>query len=351
MSERTAAGLIDRYIARLKVELDFLGTAEADDLASEIRSLLNEAADGDADAAAAAIAKFGEPAQLAAGILAERGVPASEGMSTAEWWRMGVAVPLDILVGLAVPAAVAVPAYSIAVNGEPRAWSAALGIGVFACAIAWAWYVWKPWRTGGPRRTAGMTLTGLAVVRAPGFRRVVRSKDLEALGLRTSRTSAAFGVLAVAVAMIMVSALGYETYLMLKSQAPLSVFEQTAGSEAEQRQQVTQAVTQIYDSLVTFGVDVDGDIFVNPIALPAYQRVVTRAKDEKLTAYKLGEVTNISLGAWSVPVTETTSRGTHEVVFTVTLRIVFQPGSENTYSYGPDWEIYEIAGEGLEPRP
>lgn len=347
---RTAADLIATYIARLKAELSFLGTAEANDLADEIRSLLTEAAHDDADRAAAEIAKFGEPAQLAAGILAERGVSASEGMSTAQWWRMGVAVPLDIFVGLAVPAAVAVPCYAIAANGEPRAWSIALGAAVFACAVAWAWYVWKPWRVGGPRRTAGMALTGLAVVRAPGFRRVVRAKDLEALGLRTSRASAT-GLLAVAVALVMVSLLSYESYLMLETQAPRAVFERTAGTEAEQRQQVTQVITSIYDSQVMFGEVVGGEGAVSPIALPAYQTLLARAKKEKLSAYKLGDLTRISLGAWRLPVTETTSLGTHEVVFTITLRILFQPGDDGGPAYGPDWEIYEIAGEGLAPKP
>jgi hypothetical protein len=327
MSARTSAQLIDGYVVRLKAELSFLGAAEVEDLVAEIRSLLVEAAGDDPTRAAA------------------------EGMSTAEWWRMGVAVPLDIVVGLAVPVAVALPAYAVAANGEPRAWSVALGIAVFACAVAWAWYVWKPWRSGGPRRTAGMALTGLTVVRAPGFRRVVRSKDLEALGLRISRTSAVFGLLAVAVAIVIVGVLGYEIYLSLEAQAPMGVFERTAGAEAEQILQATQPVASIYDSLVAFGVNVGGENYVSPMAMPAYELLLRRAATDKVTGYEIGDVTKISLGAWKVPVTETTAGGTRRVEFTVTLRIRFHPDYDGGYAYGPDWEIYEIAGEGLKPTP
>jgi hypothetical protein len=160
-----------------------------------------------------------------------------------------------------------------------------------------------------------------------------------------------FGLLAVAVAIVIVSALGYEIYIGLESSAFVGAFERAAGSEAEQRLQVTQEVTLIYESQVLFGEVVGGEGSVSPQALPAYQAILARAKAEKLSAYKVGDVTKISLGAWRVPLTETTSRGTHEVVFTVTLRVLFQPSEEGGYTYGPDWEIYEIAGEGLTALP
>ena len=350
MNARTSAELIEGYIARLKSELAFLGAAEADDLVAEIRSLLVEAAGDDPDLAAAEIDRFGEPAQLAAGILAEKGLSPADGMSTAEWWRMGIAVPLDIVIGLSVPMAVAMPVYQIAATAEPRVWAIALALVAGAVALVWSWWVWRPWRTGGPRLTAGMALTGLAVVRAPGFRRVVRSRDLESLGMRPSSRAALIGLVTLAVAIVMLGVLGIELFVTLTA-APNEalVFEKIAGTRAQQREQIVGRLDLMYESLVRSGSNVGGEGYVSVLALPNYEALILRAQREKIVSYEIGEPTRLSVGAWKVPVIEKTAVGTHGLVFTMTLRILIQPGDETGYGYGGDWEIYEITGEGLTP--
>jgi hypothetical protein len=354
MSARTSAELIEGYITRLKAELTFLGAAEAADLVAEIRSLLVDAAGDDPERAAAEIEKIGEPAQLAAGILAEKGLSPADGMSTAEWWRMGIAVPIDIAIGLSVPLAAAFPLSVIAAeiargNGVPAGPLPYAMVAFFLGALVWPWYVWGPWRTGGPRATAGMAITGLTVVRAPGFRRVVRSRDLAALGMRPPRRSRLSGLVALAVAGILLILLGSVAGAPWSS--PTAAFEDVAGSREAQRQSVVDTVDQMYDSLVRLGTDVLGERYVQDPALSSYELLIRRAKEEQISAYEIGEPTRLSPCAWKVPVTEKTARGTHKVTFVLTLRVVISPGDENRVGWTPDWVIYEIAGEGLTPTP
>jgi uncharacterized membrane protein len=142
---RTSADLIEGYIARLKAELDFLGAAEAHELVSEVRSLLVDAAGDDAERAAAEIAKFGEPAELAAGILAERGLSADGGMTPADWWRMGIAAPIDIAIGLSVPLAALVPTYGVWRAAGTVAWPFTIAVTLFfAGTLLWPFYAWRP---------------------------------------------------------------------------------------------------------------------------------------------------------------------------------------------------------------
>lgn len=355
MSGRTSAELIEGYIARLKTELSFLGAAETEDLVAEIRSLLAEAAGEDPERADAEIAKFGEPARLAAGILAEKGLSPADGMSTAEWWRMGIAVPVDILIGLAVPAYVAFPAYMIATQSRPPLWAPALGIAAFALALLWPWYVWRPWRTGGLRVSPGMALTGLTVVRAPGFRRVVRTRDIEALGMRTARRGTAFGLIALSVAVALLGLMWIGFYATVVSPASTAskqaAFESIAGTEAEQRGRVVGTVNQMYESLVLFGSNAGGELYVEGSALPAYELLIRRAQDEKISSYEIGKATKLTTGAWKVAVTEKTARGTHGVTLTLTLQVTLQPGDETSFGYSDIWVIYDISGEGLVPKP
>jgi len=347
MSARTSTELIEAYVARLKAELAFLGTEEADDLVAEIRSLLVEAAGGDTERAAAAIARFGEPVELAVGILTEKGLSPADGMSTAEWWRMGIAAPLDIFIGLAAPVAVAIPAYTIATDSGSGLLGVAFGLALFAAALLWSWYVWRPWRTGGSRRTAGMAVTGLSVVRSPGFRRVVRVQDLETLGLRPAAGGTLFGLVSLAVAILMLGAVGAQVLFSATNPSPAAAFDRAAGTEAEQRSQVAGIIISTYDGLVRFGDD-GGTGGVSSIALTAYKAWADRAREETVTSFKVGTPTKVSIGAWTVPATETTKRGTHRVVFTLTLRVEFQPaGGAGSYNFGPSWIINAVSGEGI----
>jgi uncharacterized membrane protein len=152
---RTANGLIDAYLQKLELELIGLGAAGADDVLAEIRSLLVEAAADDPDRAETEIARFGDPAELAVGMLAERGLSPEGGMSAAAWWRMGVAVPIDIAIGLSVPLAALYPTWFIGrlmLAGGAQLWVFLVCLVAFALGgVWWPWYVWRPWRTSSPR--------------------------------------------------------------------------------------------------------------------------------------------------------------------------------------------------------
>ena len=351
MTARTSAELIEAYLDRLRLELSSVGAAEVDDLVAEVRSLLLEAAGADPERAVAEIAKFGEPTELAAGILAERGLSAEGGMSTAEWWRMGIAVPIDIAIGVSVPLAASFPVWSLLQmlrGGGATALPVLVGlVAFFLGSLWWPWYVWRPWRAGGPRATAGMTLTDLAVVRAPGFHKVVRSSDLAALGLTTSRRGRLSGVVTLAFAVLLLAFFTIGAQIALTPQA-LAV-DRLVGSEAEQGRQVSDLATQMYDNLVARSGDVNGESYVTDNALPVYRSLVRRTQAEKLTSYHAGEPTRISPGAWKVDITEKTARRTHRVTITFTLRVILQPNDTDNLAYTPDWVVYDVSGEGIAP--
>jgi hypothetical protein len=359
MSVQTARQIIEAYIERLQSELTFLGTAESGDLVAEIRSLLVDASGDDPVRAAAEITKIGDPAALAASILTEKGLSPAQGMSTAEWWRMGVAVPLDIVVGLAVPAYVAVAAYIFAEFARQSPWALLFGASTFAASLLWSWYVWRPWRTGGARRTAGMVVTGLAVVRAPGFRRVVRSRDLAALGMRSPALGAVFGIASLGVAALMLVWIVFGVYQFVNNPFPMTelandaaFFEKAADRSGDQRQQARQVLEIMYDSLIQFGENYMGDRAVAGQTLDAYEAVVLRAQKEKISAYKIGELTKVFVGVWKTTVVETTSKGTHTVEYTLAMSLDFRPDlNGQPFDYTTSWTIEDISGEGLVPAP
>lgn len=356
MSARTAASLVETYLAQLRIELTFLGASEQDELVAEIRSLLVEAAGDDPEQAAVQIERFGSPAELATGILAEKGLAGGGAMTPAEWWRLGIAAPVDIAIGLSAPVAAFFPAYltltAVIENHLTTAWPYAIAVlAFFVGSLAWPWYVWRPWRTGGPRVTAGMALTGIAVVRAPGFRRIVRWADLAALGLPAPKRGRISAVAMVLFAVMLVSWAAQMGFQAVAGSTPLRAIEQFAGTEAEQKLQVADLAGQMYDSLVTSGSDVGGESRVSGSAVPMYRALVLRARQEKLTSYEMDEPTWISAGAWRVRVTERTARGTHVVSLTCTLRIEVQPSEGGGIAYGQDWVICEVTGDGLVPAP
>jgi hypothetical protein len=198
----SASAAIDDYLLRLRSELDAAGASDTDDMVAEVRSLLEEAAGDDPEAASAEIDRLGEPAELARGILTERGVDPASGMPSAVWWRLGIAAPLDIAVGLAVPLAVTLLLLVVARTGTTSIVLTAAFLAV--ASLAWPFFIWRPYRRGGVPASPGMTLTGLAVVRTPGRWRLVPVGELEAMGLAPKRRVAS-AVLAVIIGVLVLA--------------------------------------------------------------------------------------------------------------------------------------------------
>lgn len=106
----TAAQTIDSYLDALRRELVARAVADPDGDVAEIRSMLVDAAGDDSQRARAEVDRLGDPAHLARSIAGEAEVGE---MSSAVWWRLAVAAPLDFLIGLAVPLAVVVALFSM----------------------------------------------------------------------------------------------------------------------------------------------------------------------------------------------------------------------------------------------
>lgn len=329
MTQADAVPVIEGYLAKLRLALDSAGAADVDDLVAEVRSMLVDAAGDDAERAASEIERLGGPEALATGILAERGVGTSSGMSTAEWWRMGIAVPIDIVIGVSVPLAVLVPLYRAFVSaqgpwlGGARFYGIAAGIALFAGSLVWPWWVWRPWREGGLRTTAGMAITGISVVRAPGFRQVVRTRDLADLGLRSASRSPVVGWVTFlgALALLAFATLGA---LPAGTAAPRAVPD---GALVIRRPDprfdiagVKSVAATVYGDAVG-GRGEAGSRLVLDGALPDYERLVARAQTGDIQAFSVGGASETAPGVWEVTVTEKSGAGEATVRLTVGTRV------------------------------
>lgn len=340
MTSPSAADLIESYIARLRTELTSVGAAEADDLAAEVRSMLADAAGDDPDRATAEIAALGEPAELAAGILAERGLSPEGAMSSAEWWRMGIAVPIDITIGVSVPVAAFLPFYlAFAAPVRPDAAVLIALSALLLGALVWPWYVWRPWRTGGSSATAGMAIMGISVVRAPGFWRVVRTEDLAALGLtpaRRSRLTAAIPIL-FAIALVAWSLQASGQYL--SGSGVRGATEPLVGSEAEQRKAVDEVVRKLYEAIG------DGDpVAAASLATADAGLLAIQDRDaiDPQASFDIVDARLVSPGIWSVQVAVTGMAGaTYTDTLTVNLSLVTREEG-----YEARWVVTEILGAG-----
>ncbi|MDP2183152.1 MAG: hypothetical protein Q8K99_11370 [Actinomycetota bacterium] len=312
---RSVSEIVESYLSRLRVELSAAGAEDTDDLVAEIRSLLTEAAGDDAEVAAIEAGRLGEPAELARGILAERGLDAAAGMSTGVWWRLGLAAPIDMAIGLALPAVVAVPLYVAAWFGQPRAASIVVAIALALVALAWPFFIWRPWRRGGRTLSPGMTLTGLAVVRAPGFWRLARIEELGAMGLAPRRRiTAALVVALVAVALIVGAAsVGLDVGgSWLASAAIEAEFSgKTAGGGVPLEDQLQSVAEQVYIGLAGApGPDMSTALpFVAPDASPELQPLWEWIAKENIRNVSIGTPVQIKPGVYRFEVSELRAPG------------------------------------------
>lgn len=341
MTEEAAALLITRYANGLRHELELLGASEITDLVSEVVSMLREASAGDLAKAAAEIDKLGPPSDLARAILEERGLPT--GTPAASWWRLGVAAPIDILVGLAAPVAAACFALASTVVGAPmtendavvRLGAAVVSMAAIAFTGAVAWSYWKPWREGGTRLTVGMTLAGISIVRVGGTRSVVLTSDLERAKLAHGVRSRAAAIVWVVIAISILVWGG--SFLLQTADTGNPSVERLAGDAAVQQDMVRSSIDGFYQGLIdpatadpewpTAWMDPAG-LGVEPLS-----SVLDRARTPQLKSYRIVSMTSPEPGLWDVVIEE--QRDTlHEVKMTLGLRIDWGVGY-----MGPSWVI------------
>lgn len=345
---RSASQIIDDYLSTLRSELTAAGAEDTDDVVAEIRSLLTEGAGDDAQSAEAQTARLGEPAELARGILAERGLDATTGMASGTWWRLGIAAPVDIAIGLAVPLAAALPLYVVGWFGQPRAMSIAIAVVLGALALAWPFFIWRPWRRGGRSLSPGMTLTGLAVVRAPGFWRLVRIDELRAMGLAPRRrVGVAVIVALVAVALIAgASLVGLDFGGSWLAAAAISAefSGKTVGGGVPIDRQLENVVTQVYIGLTGApGPDLSpATSYVSPEGSLNLQPLWARIAEKNIRTVRLGTPEQIKPGVYRAEVTELTEGPSGQVPVGSSTFTLGQRQWLRADGVGSDWVVVDI---------
>jgi hypothetical protein len=333
MTDERAALLIAEYANGLRRELALLGASETTDLVSEVVAMLRDASEGDPEVAAAEIEKLGPPEELARTILEQHGLKTGPGTPAPSWWRLGIAAPVDILVGLAAPSAGI--AFAIGVfgslqqgDGVPaiRAVWAGVAIAVLALTSSMAWTYWRPWREGGRSTTVGMSLAGISVVRIGGTRTVSLTKDLKAAGLAHARPNRVGTVLTLVIALAVLA--WSVSAIATTAVSGAADIDRFAGGMAVQETSVRETVIAFYAQAMdpsnsdpswpwTF-IDRIG-VTEEPFATLAAE---SRAKVPVLGVIK--ETVNASPGVWKVTVEE---RGTttRTVVLMLSLRVMWDP--------------------------
>jgi len=338
MSEdRTAAAAlaIERYIAGLREELALLGTAESGELAREIRDMLTDAAREDAELAFAEMERLGEPAELAATLLAERGVSASAGIPTAAWWRLGTAAVLDIIVGVAAPLLIAVGSWSLVPLALDSLWPQGIVVliaivGALGLTLSLSWQYWLPWREGGRATTPGMALAGIAVLRIGDTRTVASISDLRRAGLALPTVKATSpGV----IASVLLAVLFVIWAFSAASGGALDpsgsgVVARYAGSADNQKDMIRQFVEQLYEAASGVGADwpaVSERDFTTPPHLSPTATLSARFSGTDVNGgvgYSIVSMVTEAPGVWTVKVAEAPAHGSARTVFlTYVLRI------------------------------
>ena len=342
MSEERAAAAalaIERYIAGLRHELGPLGAAEAGDLTREISDMLLDAAREDPELAFSEMQRLGEPSQLAATLLAERGIAIGGGIPAAAWWRLGIAATTDVLVGVAAPVLVGVLGYgpvARALSGQsgPGAstWSAAGIVAAVTVLVAFSvvltWRMWSPWRDGGRSSTPGMALARIAVVRIGGTRAVVASADLTAAGLEAPAISAlslGTALASVIIAVLLIAWSGSTLAGGAPAPTDTALVWHLAGTPSAQREQVTRDVQRLYGaasnqmrSWPALSAGIDSDAFRSDL-LGRFGRM---GDNYGGAGYTIAAMANAGPGAWTVDVDELPPGSpARRVTLTYTLRV------------------------------
>jgi hypothetical protein len=314
MTDERAALLITAYAEGLRRELALLGASEITDSVSEIVAMLRDASEGDADIAAAEIENLGPPEVLARTILEQHGLHTGPGTPAPSWWRLGVAAPIDILVGLALPIAAACFTLAFTVVGTPdtegeavfRLIAAACSMAGIALTGAMAWNYLKPWREGGTRSTVGMTLTGISVVRVGASRTVALTSDLKSAGLAHGGRGRTGSVVTLVLALSILAFAG--SYVVSSADSGRPNVERLVGTTEAQQAQVTDTLSSFYESLIG---PVEGDPgaparYLNPngLGVESVASALERMQTPKLHSYAIGAMTSPEPGVWIVTVDE-----------------------------------------------
>ena len=345
---RPASEIIEEYLSRLQTALEAATATDADDVVAEIRSLLVEAAGDDPEAAVAEIERLGTPEDLARGILVERGLDDSAGMSTGVWWRLGIAAPIDIAIGLAVPLGAALPLLIVAGTGEPRGVSITVAALLGLATLAWPFFIWRPWRRGGRSLSPGMTLTGVAVVRAPGFWRVVRIGEMGALGLAPRRHVGRAVAIALVAAVLLAGSLlvGLDaagTWVVSSAMTAGVIGGGPVGSALSAREARTM-VTRLYGALGgAAGEESAAASAASAEAATQLKALASHVATLRISSASVNSVTRIAPGVYRLQVDESSEREPHSDPAGVsTITVARRSWMNADGSVRTDWVIVAI---------
>ncbi len=351
---REAERVLEGYLAHLRSELVAAGAPDADDLVAEIRSLIADAAGDDPGGVADEVERLGSAAELARGILAERGLDASEGVTTGVWWRLGIAAPLDIAIGVSLPLAAALPIYAVVAAAEPRMVGIVMAVVLALAVLAWPFFLWRPWRRGGRTLTPGMALTGLAVVRAPGFWRLTLLSDLEAMGLAPRRRIALSTAVMLVAAVLLVGAIaiGFDaggTWLA-ESAIDLEHDGRVTDGGGPTQVQLSGIVEQVYSGLM----DAEGPAATTALAYVTPEADLSslwqHVRDRRIRSVEVGDPALVAPGVYRVDVREYAEDG--ETPIDLVGTSTFTLGHRQWRlldGKGEDWAVVEIVPGATRP--
>lgn len=178
-----ASNGIDAYVDELATYLGALGSAEAQDVTTEMRDHLEQAvaeADGDFERV---LGEFGSPQALAERILEERGLlSAPAKLSPAPSWRVALAFAVDVLMTLVAALFICVPVLAIAVPFG-QSWTGyylrlAIAVAIIVAGLAWGIRWWVRRQRNPEHSSTGMDLLGIRRLRAGSRLMLVMVTDI-----------------------------------------------------------------------------------------------------------------------------------------------------------------------------